>query len=187
MKRCVNFIANKCLEHGLVTAENVPWLKYAIEKRISMLLGFLPCCIISICLADIWVTVTFLGSFYLLRSRCNGFHAKTFLGCIIISFSLELFFLLVIYPLLTPLISGIVFVVSACLLLILAPFDHPNMHYTQAELAALKKSVKVRMAGLAITFAVLEVLQLWKPANGLTIGIAMTALLLCLAYISGKE
>ncbi len=181
---CVNWIVESCLRKGLITEGQVPWFRYGLEKRIYTVIGLIPFVIIATLLTNISAAVSFIGAFYALRSRTNGYHAATLGGCVIISLIAELLFLTVLYPFLT--LKGTMIVSGICVVFILvaAPYNHPKMHLSKEEIYALKHSVRRRCIVLFILLCILSYAQLEDITKGLATGIAMAASMLCLAYIT---
>ncbi len=187
MTTCIDYLVEYCLKREWISQNQVPWFRYGLEKRLSTVIGAIPFILIAILLTDLLTTIGFLGSFYFLRKYTNGYHAKTFLGCLLVSLGTELLFLLGLYPHLT-LISGII-LSTTCLLIICftAPYNHPNMHLTAKEISATKIIIKRRVAILGCLLFILGILQAATVVRGLTVGIALTAFLLCVAYITERR
>ena len=184
MKNCVNRLVDLCLRHGIASDNQVIWLRYSLEKRISSSIGLIPFILIALHITDFWGTFGFIVGFYVLRSQVNGYHAKTLRCCLLISLGSELLFLLLLYPLLTPVAAILLTIICAVVLILSAPYKHTNMHYSNDEVVALRHSIRMRVIFLTLTLLVLSFLRfnyLWK---GLTTGIALATFFLSLAYIS---
>ena len=182
MKYCVDRIVCYCYKNGFISESQVPWLRYSIEKRISSIIGIIPFAVLAVLLSDFWCALCFISSFCFLRSRINGYHSKTLIGCILVSFTIEMLSFKIIYPILTPITSLVISIVCFVILIIFAPYNHPNMHYSDDEVLALKKSIRHRVAVLFLFLSILLVNQLISALHGPTLGIAMAAFMLCLAY-----
>ena len=176
-------LTDYCLRHDIIAEEDIPWFQYGIEKRVSTVIVGIPVFIVAVLLSDILTATAFYVSFYLLRTRTNGFHASTVWGCLCSSLLCITVFLGILNPILIrPAAVGLSFA-GTVIVFILAPYDHPNMNYTEKELLACKKSSRFRCSALLIFSILLHFFDIPKPANGLSLGIAMAAFLLCLAYI----
>lgn len=184
MKDCIDKIVRYCHKNGYISENQVPWLRYSIEKRFSSIFGIIPFAFLALLLSDFWCALFFIFSFCFLRGRINGFHAKTLIGCLCISLATELFFFLVIYPLLNPTIALAILLPCLVTLLLGAPYNHPNMHYSMDEVLALKISIRHRAIILTAVFLLALSMHASSSLRGLTLGIAMAAFMLCLAYIS---
>ncbi len=183
MQQLIDWIVKYCIKNSFVEPDQVPWLQYGIEKRIMTMFGIILCFFVAAIAQGLIVAASFLTSFYLLRSRANGYHAKTLGQCFWISIVLELFFLLCLYPILTPIRAIIICTLCLSTLLLLAPYNHPSIHYSGSEIAALKLSIRKRISVLGAGIALSSVIRFNRLTFGLTTGIAMTAFMLCLAYI----
>ena len=181
--KCIERLKDFCVANKIVSCENAAWFQYGVERRlINVLIGF-PFFALALILTNINTSVAFFFSFYFLRCRINGFHAKSVYGCLIISLLCESFFLRVFYYALTP--TNLLFVNTSAIVLIflLAPFKDSLFHLSNTEYQAIKKSSRIRVLGLTITTYVLKLLGMNESAKGITTGIAMAVFLLGLAYI----
>lgn len=177
-------IIDYCLCNGIVTTEDTPWLRYGIEKRISKVLNLVPFFLLALYLTNPPASLSFLGAFYLLKQKTGGIHAKTVAGCICASLLTELVFLAGIYTHLNAPALVFINVISTASIFTLAPFNHPNMHLSGAEIISLQKSSRKTTAILQCTIAVTWLMGFFSIAKGLTTGVAMAAFLLSLAYIN---
>ncbi len=165
------------------TENEKAWLKYGIEKRITTLTVFVPAYALAIILAGFWCATAFFAAFYFIRSRANGYHAKTPAACFVQSLLLETAFLLGSRWIVSEVSVVLIYGIGAAVILLLAPFNHPNMNYSVEEIRALKSSLIYRMLIATGVFAVAYLARWFDFTKGLSAGIAMAALLLCLAYI----
>lgn len=180
----VSKIVNYMVRKELINENYVPWLQYGLERRLLTLVFLFPVVSLGLFLSTPITTLSFLYSFFSIRSVAGGYHAKTTYGCFCMSIILEYFFLGIIYPSLTFFISIFIFSLSTIILLKLAPYNHPNIHLSQAELFACAESLHHRSRFIVSIFIVACILKMKGIVYGITIGIAMAAYLLCLAYIS---
>lgn len=179
----INAIVNACIEKGYVTPEKAPWLHYALEKRITSAVIFIPLCAIGLLLTNAETLLSFYITFYLLRSLTNGWHAKTFLRCYICSIVGEVVFLGVLPDFWNPVLAKISTPTASILIWILAPFNDPNIGLTVDEAAECKRIVKRRLILLTLAITMLRFMKGTHLACGAELGILMTALTLLLAYI----
>ena len=89
----IDSFTNVWIDHGYITQEEAPWLHYGIEKRVITFIISIPMLIIGSLVASPAMAISFYISFYLLRSRANGFYAKSLGGCVVLSLLIEVFFL----------------------------------------------------------------------------------------------
>ena len=183
MKFCTDWLVEFCLKNDFVPESQLPWLRYCIEKRLSTAIGLFPFFVGAILLTNIESAVCFVGAFCVLRSRINGYHAKTQWECLVVSLVTELIFLVGLYPVLTPLIAVLLTLICIVVMLLLAPFNDPKIHLSEDEVLALKVCVRKRSTVLGFLVLASSMMRLTSIAKGLTTGIAMAAFMLCLAYI----
>ena len=175
-----------CIQKEYVSQDEVPWLRYALERRIVSLTAFCVLLIIGLLITNPATLLAFLITFCALRSRTNGYHAKSVGGCLFHSILGEVFFLRVLPNVWNDVFAFVTLVVSIILIWFLAPYNHPNMDQSPEEIIACAKSAKCRL--IILTFA-LNMLYLCKQeefAWGGRQGIVMTASTLAIAYCSKK-
>lgn len=184
MERCINWLVDYCIAHNFVEKKMEPWLRYSIEKRIFTIIGLIPFLLLALLLTNSPMAISFIASFYFLRSCINGFHAKTIYGCLFISLATELLFLLGLCPILTLSRSIIVNTICIPLILWLAPYNDSKMHFSKGEVIALKKRIQRRILILVSVIIISTVMMLSNIVNGLTAGTAMSTFMLSLSYIT---
>ena len=180
LDRMVNYI----LSNQVVSAEKEAWLRYGLEKRIYTLLVYIPFSILAVLLAGFWTAVFFMGSFFHLRSKTNGIHAKSAIACLFGSVLLELLFLGLFLPYLNEISIVTLIAISLIVVYLLAPYNHPNMNLTTEEYIACKKISRIRATQLAFLVVLLISCGLIEIAKGISLGYTMASALLGLAYIS---
>lgn len=181
MHQMINRICKQCVRLELVEDSMADWFCYALEKRISTFLSVPILLLFAMYISNIWTAIACIGSFFFLRVRAGGYHAKSFLGCIFFSVLLEITFLSFVLPLLTVFFVFFFNAVSLGIIFILAPFNHPNMHMTTEEIDACRVRVRIRSCLLTALIIISYYLGSKNIGDGLTIGNTMTALLLVIA------
>lgn len=176
-------LTRKLIKKGYLTAADAPMFEYKFECKLSTVIVGIPFFILAILLTTFITACSFFWCFYYLRVRTGGYHARTVVGCLVFSLILEYGFLGFVYPLLTPCLSSIIFVISIPLILILAPYNHPNLHFSKDELKATRKIMQIHLMVLVFVFAFSYYCMFKNLLYGVTIGVAMAVFLLCLAYI----
>lgn len=187
MERIIKRIAALCVNQGVIEEEDYAWFVYGLEKRISSFIGTMFFFFLAIILADFWTSVSFFVSFCFLRTRTNGFHARSFLGCLMISVILELLFLAVLLPVLTPILARELSLLAFTFIFCCAPYNHPNMHMNTEELLAVRASARVRITVLTLLIPFFFLLRLTAIGNGLVLGNTMTAFLLVIVKIKRRR
>ncbi len=138
MDAMIEKIVSYCIRNNVISVPDEAWFRYGIEKRLTMLLGMIPITTLAVYLSSPSVAFSFLISFFLLRRRTSDYHAMTPAGCLCVAIVLESLFFLCLYPRLNVVIMIICGGLSASVIFCLAPYDHPNMHFTDDELQALR-------------------------------------------------
>lgn len=179
----VSALSNFCIRHGLIQADDLPMLRYCIEKRFYSAVVFLPLFVLGCIWTNLVTTVAFLGAFSYLRSTTNGFHAESPATCFICSVLIEFVLFVYILPHITTGIAIITLIISTVIIFAMAPFNHPNMGMTAKEICACRKLSKRRLIFLFLVFLISLALSWTDATAGLILGIALVAVLLCLAYI----
>lgn len=174
-----------CMQRGYVTQEGGPWLHYALEKRISSILAFAPLVIIGVLIVPPATALAFFVSFCLLRTRTNGFHAKTITRCILYSALGELVLLKILPTIWNDAIAFFALLIAIALIWFFAPYNHPNMNLSAKEKGACAQSSK---RWTCILVFLLIIFHLWEKeqlALGILLGIIMTAFTLAIAFFNG--
>lgn len=187
MQRCINWLVDYCIAHNFIEKKMEPWLRYSIEKRVFTIIGLIPFLLLALLLTNSPMAISFIASFYFLRSCINGFHAKTIYGCLFISLATELLFLLGLCPILTRSRSIIINTICIPLILWLAPYNDSKIHFSTTEVIALKKRIRRRILVLASIMFISNVIMLSDIVSGLTAGIAMATFMLSLSYITKRR
>ena len=171
------------LDKKLISEEDGQWLQYGLEKRLVTIAFLIPIFILGTILTNLLITASFLISYFYIRSMANGFHFKSKILCFISSVALEWIFLAVICPRLTAHSSAVMFHISTIVIFLYAPYNHPNMHLSEEELCACRNCLRIRLIVLEILLVIAYLLSMKNIVMGMSAGIAMAALLLCLVYI----
>lgn len=180
----INF-SDKYVKAEIIDKEMVDWFIYAVEKRVLTVITVSILYLIAALITNTWTAISYLLSFYFLRCRTSGYHANSYLGCLCCSILLEIFFLLILLPVLNKHIVYILNIVSLIIIFGLAPFNHPNMSMTAEEIRACRISARLRICGL-VALGVTSYFSISKNlGEGITLGSTMTALLL--VYVKIQE
>lgn len=175
-----------CVEEKIIDNAELDWLVYGLEKWITTAITAIFFLLIGIHLADATSVIAFLSSFYFLRVRTNGYHANSFLGCLITSLLLEGFFLKLVLPALNSFIFILLNIADFWTVFLFAPFANRNMHLDEKELMACRKTSRIRMSVLFTASLLLYTFGQLNVSKGILLGNTMTALLLIIAYIKRK-
>lgn len=182
----IDTLVGICIQKGYVSQDEAPWLRYALERRIASLTAFGVLLIIGLFITTPATLFAFLITFCSLRSRTNGYHAKSVGGCLFYSILGEVFYLRILPDVWNDVFAFIALAASIILIWFFAPYNHPNMDLSPEEVIACTKSAKWRLSTLIFALSVLYALQQYQLALGILLGIVMTASTLVMAYCLQK-
>ena len=183
MLKQVEILIERCVAKGYVSEDAAPWLRYALEKRISSIVVFVPLLTIGLMITNPFKLFAFFATFFLLRTRTNGFHAESGGKCLFYSICGEVFFFRVLPAVWNNVTAFISLAMSIALIWILAPYNHPNMDLSSEEIVACAKSAKLRLSILIFSFCALYIRKQKQLSEGILLGVVMTASTLALAYL----
>lgn len=183
----VELLTDFCLRHEIVTFDELPVFRYCIEKRLYSAIAFIPLFLCGIIWTNFATTIAFLCSFSYLRSTTNGFHAAKPSICFIISLLIELLLFKCVIPILNAVIVLTTIAICTFAIYVLSPFNHPNMDLSSEEISACRIESRKRLLILLFLLVASWGVSLADVFIGLFLGIALVAVLLCLAYISDWE
>lgn len=184
LKQLDCFVA-RYVKKGYIPEEQAPWLRYALEKRITSIITLIPVLMIGFVITSPARLFAFLVAFFWLRSRTNGYHAKSVAECTFSSVVWEIFFLKVL-PVQNAVFALVIFSMSIFIIWFCAPYNHPDMGLSPEEVAACAKSAKARLSMLGFAFCILNIWGLSQVAEGILLGIVMTAATLVMGYCLQK-
>ncbi len=179
----VDSIVQYCIKETYINSDQAPWLRYAIEKRFATLVVSIPFLIVGMLLSTPGAAIFFFGSFYFLRERVNGIHAKTVFHCLIFSLILDAIFLGIFFWYMGSVALLITSSISIVIILVLAPYNHPNIWLSPAELHISARKARFRLAIIVMMCPLLCIFKQFAIVRGLCLSIILTALLLIFAYI----
>ncbi len=179
----IDSLVSRCIKKGYITREQAPWLRYGMEKRIITFFISVPMIFVGLLITSPPTLFLFYISFCSLRTRTNGIHAKSFAGCFIFSILGEIFFLYILTRVWNEGIACILLLVSVASIIILAPFNHPDMNLSSEEIAECALSTKRWLTFLLGLLMLFHMLHFDHCSSGILLGIVMDAVALIFAYI----
>ena len=186
MQIWIKTLVTYCIERGYTTAEEAPWLCYALEKKIISFVIMIPFLLVGIHVSSLSSALAFFIGFYVLRTRISGLHSNKIWKCCVTSLLSEILFLGVLAKHLNKRILIYLTLFSGMVIYMFAPFKHPNMNFSDEEVFACAISAKIRLTLLFLILGSLVWMQCEQAATGLALGIVMAAVLLAIAYINKK-
>lgn len=180
--KCLESFVTECVESGYISHNKAPWLKYALEKRISSLIIIIPLLFVGTIVSSFNAAIAFYISCRSVRSYTNGIHAKSLTGCFLGSLTSEICFLGILRHLLTFEIKSTIMLLSVVLIWLLAPYNHPNMALSEEEIRVCALKAKKRSLFVAVITLVLDTISMHDMAEGALLGLVMTSLMLTISY-----
>lgn len=181
MNSLLDWFTNYCINNQLISNDNEVWFRYGLEKRLCTLSVLVPFAFIAVRISGFWTAFSYIMSFFYLRSQTNGYHSKTQIGCLIGSLFLELFLLLCIEPILNTIWVFVLVSITVIVVFSIAPYNHPMMNLDKKEYSVCKKASRIRCIHLLLSCIAFKFCALHEIANGISLGCAMTSILLVFA------
>lgn len=183
----INKFAEECVERGYITQDQVPFFVYRLECKYTCGVVGIPFFMLGAAISSPLVALFFYIGFYILRTRTSGIHAKRVSQCMVASLVCEVFFLGLLFRVLSIGLQVGLLMLSILVVFLLAPYRDPNIDFTDVEYVACSKSSKRRMTVLIIVVIILHVCGQHSLAKGMSLGIIMAATLLLFAYLKFKN
>lgn len=183
MHRLFSCYVSIWVEKGYISRQEAPWLLYALERKTAEIITAIPVLGVGCLFAPITTVVSFYLGFRTLRTYTNGYHAGTVLGCALCSVILECFALGFILKHSFPMIMNVLLIFSAAIIAVASPYNHPNIKFTPEERIKCGRCSRLCLAIQIMTILILRLLGFDSIAEGLLLGIVMTAVMLVIAYL----
>ena len=184
MEAIVERIVVKCIQSELIEESQRDWMAYSLQRKFMNFGGFFILVCFGTLVAPLPQVILLNFGLALLREKTNGLHMPTVFSCFITSLFCEYTCLYLIDRLQSSTIAAAItlFIVSAMLILILAPCNNSAMHCSNEELRDMKIAVRKR---LVLYCLIIPALLLLKPLYSIVwiVAAAADALLLVLAKI----
>lgn len=127
---------------NIIECEDEEVYAYGTELLYSAALNILLAIIISLITNTVYPTFLFMLSFVIIRQYIGGYHAKTHIGCMSILGTVLVLFSRLVYFIPSEsemVISTVLTAVSAVLVIVFAPVEHPNKPLSEHEKNSLRK------------------------------------------------
>lgn len=179
MEAIVERIVEKCIQSELIEESQRDWMAYSLQRKFMNFGGFFILVCFGTLVAPLPQVILLNFGLALLREKTNGLHMPTVFSCFITSLFCEYTCLYLIDRLQSSTIAAAItlFIVSAMLILILAPCNNSAMHCSNEELRDMKIAVRKR---LVLYCLIIPALLLLKPLYSIVwiVAAAADALLL---------
>lgn len=190
MEKVAATVVKKLKAGGYAPNLDVEWGIYSLTLLLERIIGLSGIIVIAVITNRIIELLIFYLSFREVRRYSGGYHARTFLACLILSMTFFAVLVLCIEPfLLQHTVLQFVFVsVSVGILLLTGSVNHPNLSLNKKELIVSKK--KCRKA--VVLLAVIYVMLLASPVSDVyavyeSCALILSAILQMIAKIIGME
>lgn len=181
----------KCLlKNGMIDQSQQEIYEYGLERLINKTVSYIVLFLIAIMLKMVVPSILFLYFFFALRGRTGGYHASTKLRC----FAGTLMIYVICMKGLLPLLEQHIEVAIMCMLLsaivifLLAPVNHPNLDFSLEEMNFYKNRVRLVLLGELIIICIFCVIGARAEyIISAILGMIVCAFLLCIAKITKQE
>jgi len=149
-------IADGFVRDGIVKTEDRELYQYGVNQGFNLILNIATTLIIGLLLNMIWQSVLFMFAYIPIRIFAGGFHAKTPLGCYVLSVVLNTAILLIMkYVIFPTIVLFIMTLVSSVVISLLSPVEDVNKPLDKLETRVYKKKVIIILGIELVITAVL--------------------------------
>lgn len=183
-------LINSMFSGGLIEEKDKEIYRYSAQVLIEKIIAFLVIFIFSIMWGILLETILFLIFFSNIRKHTGGYHAKSFLGCLISSTGIYIAYTKIIYPNLAANVNVniILLLVAALLIWAIGAVNHPNMDWSKKE---HNDSKMISRIIVTIEVSCIMVLYFLGMAENyilfMSFGVILSAFLLVLGKMKGGE
>ncbi len=135
-RKCSIKVTDFFVNRGIIPDDKKPVYEYGFEILISTMAYAVIFILISLVTKTLFASVMFFASFCVVRTIGGGYHANTYLKCHIISATNHLLFVF-LYSVIPQSFSKqaiiIMLGISAVIMFVLAPVEHPNKPFIKSE------------------------------------------------------
>ncbi len=143
MEKLVNTVTNSMLGHGIISTEDQDIYKFGIECVILKVIHYISYLTIAMVMKEPFALIIMACTFFPLRKSVGGYHAKTRIGCYIVS-CLTVFAGLWFYKQeFSSKVYLICWIISSFTIFIFAPLDNENKRMGELELRYYRKKARI--------------------------------------------
>lgn len=154
MQAIASRVTDYFLEKEIIAREQAEWCRYMLERRLVTGVSLVVLVTVGALLAGLPQALVLNFGVGFLRGRTNGYHAKTLGGCLVRSLACEIV-CLTLYPFLKWPAAAALLLAASGVIFGLAPVNNENVHFSESEMAALRRSARVRLVLADMLAAVL--------------------------------
>lgn len=180
-------VVRQLMSQDIIEANQEALCIYEVERRISTFMSF--CILMAV---GTWVSsplpaFAFISTVLFLRARTSGYHARSYITCLMLSIVAESIILLLILPVMTLSVCVCLMVISYWVIWHFAPVNHMNLQLEQEELAVNKKASRLRLVIVSLIAVGLVLFSFDMIAYSVSLGTAFTSVLIVVAHIVKQE
>lgn len=126
---------------GLIEESKQDIYTYGFEVLISTLFYLLIFLLVALVTNTVLCSIVFAVGFFIVRSIAGGYHADTYAKCHLLSLANQVLFVILIKAIPNEfynVVALILLLISAIMILILAPIAHPNKPFIKTERARFR-------------------------------------------------
>lgn len=140
-KKISVLITQKITEAGLIEESKRDIYTYGFEVLISTLCYLLIFLLVAFATNTVLCSFVFAVGFFIVRSIAGGYHADTYTKCHLLSLANQILFVILMNAIPNELYNIgalVLLLISAIMILILAPIAHPNKPFIKTERARFR-------------------------------------------------
>ena len=181
MTMLANYITSFLVRYRLVEPRENEWCAYLIESGLTQMISIPFLILVGSVIAPLdRVIILNLGMIFL-RPKTNGYHAKTFAGCMLFSLALELAALACLAYMNSD-IAWIALGIAVATVLAFGPDNNPQVHYSEEEYRKLRQRMHTALLAYFLLCSILiYLLPNW--AHSLIMALLTDAFLLIFARV----
>ncbi len=144
MDNWANKIARYFVTHNIITLDQFEWCTYSLQVRLERTFAALIFFLIGSFTHQLIESFIFLFTFSFIRSKSNGYHIDSYIGCLIQSIICFILGMMMGQGLRFP-VNIILLVVSSLIIWCLSPVNNNSIHFSVSEMSILRRSVRQRI------------------------------------------
>ena len=175
MGKCTDIVVNWMLQHDVIKKEQKELYNYALCSFFLLVLPYILAASIGFCLGSIKHGFILIFPFTILRKYSGGYHAKSFLTCIIESCILLFLCIVLSMYVQCDWKLAIAVVIASASLIIFSPLDNESRRLDAEEKIAYKKITIIQVLLFGLLNIVLFLFGKYTYIICFSIGILLTA------------
>lgn len=158
MSKIALYLTELCLRHNLISNNLKDWCVYSIEKRLSTFITGNFLLLIGFTFFGPIPSLLFCFSLFFLRKLTNGYHARSYWRCLLLSIFVEIA-CLQIASIASIYFSFVLMFIANIIIFLLAPSHNSRRYLTPSELKHIQLKTRKHMVALNLFFLFLFLLR----------------------------